>query len=71
MLNFIIKKMVGAVFALMVLSVVLLVIISQPSIQNSFASLGIHIGTSDIIHPDHLIDSSLQKLEQDLSAEIN
>jgi len=33
--------------------------------------LGIHIGIGDIVHPDRLYNSSLQKFEQNLNAQIN
>lgn len=67
MLNFIIKKLVGAVFFLLVLSVVCLVIISQSGVLNSLDGLGIHIGINDVIHPDNLVDS----IEQNLNTQIN
>jgi len=67
MVNFLIKKIVGAVFTIMICYV----IIAQSGVLNSLAGLGIHIGISDIIHPDRLIDSSLQNFEQNLNAQIN
>lgn len=67
MVNFLIKKIVGAVFTIMICYV----IISQSGVLDSLSRQGIHIGIGDIVHPDRLMDSSLKNFEQNLNAQIN
>lgn len=69
-MNFITKLLRQVSFSLILLIVVLGFLANSGAFK-TLDGLGIHIGISDIINPDRLLDSSLQKFEQNLNAQIN
>lgn len=70
MLNSLTKLLVRATFSLMLLAVALGFLANSGAFR-TLDGLGIHIGISDIIHPDNLVDRSFQNFEQNLNAQIN